>query len=402
MPSRRAKRSQGQTIITYIVIAIIVIIGAIEALQNPESSGSQTTGPAPISTLQATSVQEQQATNQTSVEIPNWVTVYFTNPNPPDNVSDGIDRYVVPVIDQATQTIAVTSFDLNLPSVVNALTNAAKRGVKVQVVYDGTNGSHELDNDLTNNKSYDAVKVLKSAKVKLVDGGRSNGLMHDKMIIVDGKTLFMGSWNMSYNDTFRNNNNLLKITDPQIIANYQAKFDEMFTSKLFGANAVVGAQTKSMNVEGVPVENFFSPPDGVMDKLIGYVQNAQKSVHFMAFTYTDHNLAQAMIERAKAGVDVQGVIENRGATQGALVDLFCAGLPVKTDGNKYTMHHKVIIIDDETVITGSFNFTKSADDANDDNVLVIHSPAIAALYENEFQKIDQAGVKPDSGEISCQ
>ncbi len=121
----------------------------------------------------------------------------------------------------------------------------------------------------------------------------------------------------------------------------------------------------------------------------------------MAFTYTDEDLANAMIMRAKAGVDVAGVIENRGASQGVLVPLYCARLPVKTDGNPYTMHHKVIIIDGETVITGSFNFTNAADTANDDNVIIIHNPAVAALYEAEYQKLYSEGQTPSADEINC-
>jgi phosphatidylserine/phosphatidylglycerophosphate/cardiolipin synthase-like enzyme len=131
------------------------------------------------------------------------------------------------------------------------------------------------------------------------------------------------------------------------------------------------------------------------------VKAAQKSVKFMAFTYTDKDLANAMIQQAGAGVKVQGVIENRGASLGAFVPLFCAGLPVRTDGNKYTMHHKVIILDDATVITGSFNFTVSADEDNDDNVLIIHSPAVAALYDLEFSRVYGMGETPAASEVDC-
>jgi phosphatidylserine/phosphatidylglycerophosphate/cardiolipin synthase-like enzyme len=138
-----------------------------------------------------------------------------------------------------------------------------------------------------------------------------------------------------------------------------------------------------------------------MDKLIAAVKAAQKSVKFMAFTYTDKDLANAMIQQAGAGVKVQGVIENRGASLGAFVPLFCAGLPVRTDGNKYTMHHKVIILDDATVITGSFNFTVSADEDNDDNVLIIHSPAVAALYDLEFSRVYGMGETPAASEVDC-
>jgi phosphatidylserine/phosphatidylglycerophosphate/cardiolipin synthase-like enzyme len=223
--------------------------------------------------------------------------------------------------------------------------------------------------------------------------------MHNKITLIDGRLLFMGSWNMSYTDTFRNTNNLLQTTSQKLIANYQAKSDEGYEQQKLGTHATVGASNSRLTLDGVQVENHFSPVDGVMDKLIAYVQSAQRSIHFMAFTYTDKNLAAAMIERAQAGVEVQGVIENRGASQGALVTLSCAKLPVRVDGDKYTMHHKAIILDGQTVNTGSFNFAKSADDANDDNVLVIHDAAVAALYEQEYGCIKTLAAAPDS--VDC-
>jgi phosphatidylserine/phosphatidylglycerophosphate/cardiolipin synthase-like enzyme len=391
---------KNQRILSLIAAFIIVGYAAFTYLQEtfapsaPVPTVAVPTGSVPTGSVPTVGTVSQPG-------LPAWLTVTFTDPNPPDVLGKGIDQSVLAVLNAATKTIDLTSFDLNLPDGINALTAAAKRGVKVRVVYDGVNGSLDLDNAATNNQAFDAIKALTTAKIPLSDGGRSNGLMHDKIIIVDSKILFMGSWNLSYNDTYRNNNNLLKITDPTLIANYQAKFNEMFVDKRFGTKAQVKALTPSINIGGVQVENYFSPPDQVMSKLIAAVKGAQKKIHFMAFTYTDKDLSAAMIERFKAKVEVQGVIENRGASQGAMVPLYCAKLPVKADGNKYTMHHKVIIIDDQTVITGSFNFTKSADDANDDNVLIIHSPAVAALYEQEFQKVYTAGSIPQPGDYTC-
>ena len=63
------------------------------------------------------------------------------------------------------------------------------------------------------------------------------------------------------------------------------------------------------------------------------------------------------------------------------------------------MHHKVVIIDDKTVITGSFNFTQTANDANDDNVLIIDSPAVATLYNQEFDKV--YGMAKDQSGVDC-
>jgi phosphatidylserine/phosphatidylglycerophosphate/cardiolipin synthase-like enzyme len=225
--------------------------------------------------------------------------------------------------------------------------------------------------------------------------------MHNKIVIVDGKTLFTGSWNLSYNDTFRNNNNLLEISDPQIISNYSAKFNELFIDERFGSHAVLKTLVPRIRIDDTLVENYFSPIDDVMDKLIKNVLGAKKSVHYMIYTFTDEDLVSAMIAQARAGLDVQGVIEGRCTSPGALASLFNAKQVVKIDGNPYTMHHKVIIIDHETVITGSFNFTRSANTVNDENVIMIHNSAVAAQFEQEYQKINSAGKTPTAADIDC-
>ncbi len=331
-----------------------------------------------------------------SNRLPDWLTIYFTDPNPPDNEQNGIDRIVVAAIVEAQQSIDVTSFEFNLPSITSALINASQRGVQVRMVLDLVNGS-----ELTDERTMEALAALNKAYIPIVDGGRDYGLMHNKMILIDGKILFMGSWNITYSETFRNNNNLLKITAPKLIANYQAKFNELFIDQRFGSESRVRAINPALNLSGVYVENYFAPPDGVMARLVKIVQTAKKSIRFMAFSYTDKNLSAAMIEREQAGVEVSGVIERNNVNQSVLATLFCARLPVKEDGNPYTMHHKVIIVDEEIVITGSFNFTKSADDANDENVLIIHSPVVAELYLQEFNRVYGIGIAPDPTHIDC-
>jgi phosphatidylserine/phosphatidylglycerophosphate/cardiolipin synthase-like enzyme len=65
------------------------------------------------------------------------------------------------------------------------------------------------------------------------------------------------------------------------------------------------------------------------------------------------------------------------------------------------MHHKVIIIDNSIVVTGSFNFTKSADTANDDNVLVIYDPAVAQQYLDEFNRMNGIAKDPNPADLTC-
>jgi phosphatidylserine/phosphatidylglycerophosphate/cardiolipin synthase-like enzyme len=96
-----------------------------------------------------------------------------------------------------------------------------------------------------------------------------------------------------------------------------------------------------------------------------------------------------MVDRLDAGVQVQGVFENRNANGigSEFERLVAADADVWTDGNCYTMHHKVIILDGETVITGSYNFTARAEETNDENLLIIDDPELAALYLEEFERV---------------
>jgi len=135
---------------------------------------------------------------------------------------------------------------------------------------------------------------------------------------------------------------------------------------------------------------YFSPDDGVLHHILELVNGAQQSVYFMAYSFTSDELAQALLERAAAGIEVKGVFE---ADQylsniGTEFDpLSAAGLDIRLDGNPDHMHHKVIIIDEQIVITGSYNFSANAEDRNDENLLVIHDPALAHLYLVEFQRV---------------
>jgi phosphatidylserine/phosphatidylglycerophosphate/cardiolipin synthase-like enzyme len=114
-------------------------------------------------------------------------------------------------------------------------------------------------------------------------------------------------------------------------------------------------------------------------------------------------MGAAMRQRADAGVDVSGVFEKTGSSTAysELGSMFCAGLRVRRDENPSFLHHKVIIIDDRIVITGSLNFSDNANDSNDENVLVIDNADIAALYIQEFNRIWDFASVPEPEKFPC-
>ena len=119
-------------------------------------------------------------------------------------------------------------------------------------------------------------------------------------------------------------------------------------------------------------------------------QDAEESVLFLAYPFTDNDLGMAMIEEAGSGVLVSGVLEKSQAlsnTGGEYETLLKNGVYVRLDGNPGSMHHKVIIIDEQIVVTGYYNFSQSAKARNDENTLNILNSEIATLYIEEFERV---------------
>jgi phosphatidylserine/phosphatidylglycerophosphate/cardiolipin synthase-like enzyme len=135
---------------------------------------------------------------------------------------------------------------------------------------------------------------------------------------------------------------------------------------------------------------LFSPDDGVAARVMELLRGAQKSIHFMAYSFTADDFGEIVRRKAADGLTVFGVMEAEqvASNKGTEFDPFQeARLKVFMDGNPGQMHHKVFIIDEKIVITGSYNFSLSAEKKNDENMVIFFDPQIAAQYLAEFQRV---------------
>jgi len=123
--------------------------------------------------------------------------------------------------------------------------------------------------------------------------------------------------------------------------------------------------------------------------LIDLIGRANKSVHVMIYSFTLDELSEALIEAKNKGIDVKVVMEaNNAFSKGSEYrKLLEAGVRVKLDRNPALMHHKVMIVDGEIVVTGSYNWSWSAENKNDENLVILDDPETASLYEEEFQRV---------------
>ena len=135
-------------------------------------------------------------------------------------------------------------------------------------------------------------------------------------------------------------------------------------------------------------EVYFSPDGGCTDAVVRELDAARSTVFVQAYTFTSTPIAKALVAAHTRGVGVQVILDRSQRTErySAATFLARAGIPTFIDPVHAIAHNKVMIIDAKTVITGSFNFTKAAETRNAENLLVVHDPALAARYQQNWQE----------------
>jgi phosphatidylserine/phosphatidylglycerophosphate/cardiolipin synthase-like enzyme len=311
---------------------------------------------------------------------PVWQVAFTT---PPVRGEDSLDRRLVALINNAARSVDVAGFDFDLTNVAEAMARAASRGVRVRMVTEADTLANSDDAAVAA-----AFATLRGAGIPVVSDARA-GLMHHKFSVIDREWVATGSWNYTFGDTYRLNNNLAIFHSRKLADNYTTEFEKMFVRRTFGRQKPRGVPHPSFRLGTMRIETYFATDDRVGERIIERVDGARRSVHFMAFSFTHDGIGDAIRRRRRAGVQVLGVFESTGSNTGAseYERMKAAGLEVFQDGNPYSMHHKVILLDQQVTLFGSFNFTANADEENDENLLVVEDPAFAWEFEQEFQRV---------------
>ncbi|MCS6994608.1 MAG: phospholipase D-like domain-containing protein [Anaerolineales bacterium] len=321
---------------------------------------------------------------------------YSANGLPPELLAGSLAERLIFYIDSAQTSIHVAAFEIDLTDVSNALIRAHKRGVEVRFITDD-----EFGLGADKKPGHGQLAAMKKAGIEIRDDAR-NGLMHNKFWIFDGAVVWTGSTNATINGMFEQNNNVIVIKSPALAAIYERQFADMWDGQ-FGARSPSTIEQQQLTINGTPIQVAFSPEDKPVQFIVSYLQKAQRNIRFMAFSYTQPDMGNAMIERIKSGITVEGVFETVGSDSefSEMLPLYCAGGKMRRDGNSGFLHHKVIIIDDRIVVTGSLNFSDGANRNNNENILIIENAEIAKRYLEEFQRVWQAASDLDPARFKC-
>lgn len=320
---------------------------------------------------------------------PNFLTffsnTYSGDPSIAQNSELNPDKQFIKMINEAKISIDICAYHVDSLTITQSIINAHNRGIKVRMV---------IDSDT--NKT-DSVKKLRNSGITVVDDQGRTAFMHNKFAVIDKTIVWTGSFNLTDSASWKHCDNAIKINNEYLAENYIAEFEEMFIGLSFGKRSPRNVESKIVRIGNKFVKTFFAPEEDVVDGIVSEIEKAKTNIKFMAYSFTHEKIADAVIKRAKKGVKVSGVFEFLGS--GSISSNAIYNTLLKSGADLYTykspnsstsfMHHKVFIIDDKTVSTGSFNFTHSASNENDENMLVIHSFDTAKEYSDEFERLKQ-------------
>lgn len=315
-----------------------------------------------------------------------------------------IDDTLIAYINRAQESIDFTIYNFNNAGISNisaALNAAYNRGVKVRLIYDGN----------TDNAAVDDLDAGIGKIASPISAYPFYGIMHNKFVIFDAASadpnipiVWTGATNFTDGQINTDPNNVIIIQDQSLAKSYVLEFNEMFGSdglmpdplkSKFGPDKTDNTPHYFL-IGGKNVESYFSPSDGTNSKILECIQSADHQLYIATMLITRTELGYEIRNRKNAGVDAKVLLNDIDESTASAVTVSTtlqgslAG-DFRTTGESGIMHDKYLVSDpnypdsDPLVLTGSHNWSSSAEDRNDENTLIIHSQAIADQYHQDFQ-----------------
>ena len=319
------------------------------------------------------------------------------------------------------------------PREIQELTEREKRKYQEFTQFVDINQDGKITPEEINQR--DALAIIKNNKIPWIDdtadGSAGSGLMHHKFVVVDNRFVIISSANFTWSDTsgdlnnlesLGNANNLLKIDSPEVAALFTEEFNIMWgdgpgrrTNSKFGLKKPIRKPKQITLVDNTITINFSpisltQPWRNSSNALIGKtLAKASKTIDIALFVFSDQKIANILENQNDKIVEIRALIDSQFAYRhysealdmmGLAISNNCqyeinnnpwqnpittVGVPILPKGD--LLHHKFAVIDNQTVITGSHNWSEAANHSNDETVIIIESPKIAAHFQREFNRL---------------
>ena len=295
---------------------------------------------------------------------------------------DDLEAAIVDFIDGARKTLDIAVQEVDSKVIAEAGVRARLRGVTVRVVLEADylrakrprakpwipGGSYEINREIQD-------AILRSGIRVWADFNPS--IFHQKFVIRDGSAVLTGSTNFTRSGTSTNLNHVVIVNDRKVANTYAKEFREIRQGHFGKRNEGHDPVPRQVVVSDVPIKILFAPDHNPEMEIMKQMMKARKRIDFAIFTFAQSSgIDDTMVRLQELGLPIRGVLDATQANQkwAATRLVHGAGIPVwlvRRQAQVNKLHHKLMVIDGQVVIAGSFNYTGPANRLNDENIIIL-------------------------------
>ena len=296
---------------------------------------------------------------------------------------DDLREVIIHFIKGAKKRLEIAVQELDDPAIADAILKAKASGITTSVVLEldylrsgkrrpqpkVPGGKLEINRELHNALLRSAIRVQSDFNAKI---------FHQKFIVRDRSSLLTGSTNFTTTGVEKNLNHVIIIHDQPVAKTYAREYREIQQGHFGKLNEGHDQAPKDVEVSKVPIRVLFAPDYAPEMEVMKQMAKAKKRVDFAIFTFAKSSgIDDQMIILRKANLKVRGALDRRMANQ-----KWAASRPLQKKGVELSitpkngtgvgkLHHKLMVIDEQVVIGGSFNYTGPANEFNDENIVIL-------------------------------
>lgn len=314
---------------------------------------------------------------------------------------DNLEEVITGFIDNAKETLDIAVQELESEPIAQAIVSARQRGVRVRMVLEGdyliadraVSNPFDINAHEKNNENRRLIAALWRAGID-VRTDYNPKIFHQKFIVRDeGKTrssVLTGSTNFTHTGTHKNLNHIMTVKGKTLAKEYGAEFEEIWGGTFGTKRRRHDPHPIHPRISKIKVKPIFAPDHMPEMEIMKQMLKARERVDFAIFTFSQSSgIDDTMIALAKSGIQVRGIADaaqgnqdwaaSRPLTENG-VELFLARKNGTALGK---LHHKLMVLDKQVMVIGSFNYTEPANLFNDENIMVIGS-----LHEDDPESIE--------------
>jgi len=296
---------------------------------------------------------------------------------------DDLETPIINFINNAKKKIDIAVQELDADPIARAIVNARMRGVSVRLVteMDYLRATKPAPDPFIPSGQYEHNRQIQNAILRSaipVYSDFNPNIFHQKFMIRDGSSVLTGSTNFTTTGTSVNLNHVIIIHDRKVANTYAKEFREIRKGRFGRQSEGLGKAPREIAVSNIPIKILFAPEHNPEMEIMKQMAKARKRIDFAIFTFAKSSgIDDVMVRLFGPDMPIRGVFDGLMASQAWAAEklVSTAGIPTfivkKGKGGVRKLHHKLMVLDEEVIIAGSFNYTKPANLTNDENILVI-------------------------------